>query len=104
MGRLKPRGVSSLEGDQSAGELQQGEVVLFLLRPADKQRAVAVEPRMASLNHPTAGPPTGLACLLFDLFTTRTDVGNEAEIFDLFLDDRCVVAGVEAEVLARLGT
>jgi len=35
--------VGFLEGDQSAGELEQGEVVLGFLRPADQERAVAVE-------------------------------------------------------------
>src|SRR5881397_834033 len=34
--------VGFLEGDQSAGELEQGEVVLGFLRPADQERAVAV--------------------------------------------------------------
>ena len=33
-----------LEGDEAAGEHQQGEVVLFLLRPADEDSAVAVQP------------------------------------------------------------
>jgi hypothetical protein len=40
----EPCGVGFLEGDQSAGELEQGEVVLVFLRPADQDRAVSVEP------------------------------------------------------------
>jgi hypothetical protein len=35
--------VGFLQGDQSAGELEQGEVVLGFLRPADQERAVAVD-------------------------------------------------------------
>jgi hypothetical protein len=35
--------VGFLEGDQSAGELEQGEVVLGFLRPADQERTVAVD-------------------------------------------------------------
>ena len=44
LGESESCGVSFLEGDQSAGELEQGEVVLVFLRPADQDRAVAVEP------------------------------------------------------------
>jgi hypothetical protein len=36
--------VSFLEGDQAAGELEEGEVVLVFLRPADEDRPVAVQP------------------------------------------------------------
>src|SRR3990172_10415659 len=50
---------SLLEGDQPAGELEQGEVVLVLLRPADEQRPVAVEPGVAGLDDPAAGTPPG---------------------------------------------
>src|SRR5207247_2376643 len=49
--------VGFLERDQSAGELEQGEVVLGLLRPADQERAVAVEPGVAGLDDPAAGAP-----------------------------------------------
>ena len=44
LGEGESCGVGFLEGDQAAGELEQGEVVLVFLRPADQDRAVAVEP------------------------------------------------------------
>jgi hypothetical protein len=50
-------GVGFLEGDQAAGELKQGEMVLRLLRLADQERAVAVEPGVARLDHPASWPP-----------------------------------------------
>lgn len=50
-------GVGFLEGDQAARELEQGEVVLVLLRPADQERTVAVEPGVAGLDDPAAGTP-----------------------------------------------
>jgi hypothetical protein len=50
-----------LEGDQSAGELEQGEVVLVLLRPADEKRPVAVEPGVAGFDDPATRPPAGRA-------------------------------------------
>ena len=37
-------GMGFLEGDQAAGELEEGKVVGVFLRPADQDRAVAVEP------------------------------------------------------------
>jgi hypothetical protein len=48
-----------LERDQSAGELEEREVILGLLRPTDEQSAVAVEPGVAGLDDPTAGAPAG---------------------------------------------
>jgi len=44
LGEGKASGVGFLEGDQSAGKLEQREVVLVFFRPADQDRAVAVEP------------------------------------------------------------
>lgn len=44
LGEGESGGVGFLEGDQAGGELEQGEVVLVFLRPADQDRAVAVEP------------------------------------------------------------
>jgi len=52
-------GVGFLERDQAAGELEEREVVLGFLRPADQEGAVAVEPGVAGLNDPAAGPPAG---------------------------------------------
>jgi hypothetical protein len=57
-------GVGFLERDQAAGELEEREVVLGFLRPADQERAVAVEPGVAGLDDPAAGAPAGSAQLL----------------------------------------
>jgi len=55
LGEGEPGGVGFLEGDQAAGELEQGEVVLLFLRPADQQCPVPVEPGVAGFNDPAAG-------------------------------------------------
>ena len=70
--------VSALEGDQAAGELEEGEVVLVLLGPADEDPAVAVQPRVAGLDDPAAGPPVGVALLEVDLLAAGTNVCGEA--------------------------
>jgi hypothetical protein len=44
LGESEACGMGFLEGDQSACELEECEVVLVLLRPADQDGAVAVEP------------------------------------------------------------
>jgi hypothetical protein len=46
-----------LERDQAAGELEEREVVLGFLRPADQKGTVAVEPGVAGLDDPAAGAP-----------------------------------------------
>ena len=96
-----------LEGDQSAGELEQGKVVVGLLRPADQEGAVAVEPGVAGLDDPAAGLPAWIAELLLDLVCTAADVGGEAVFGDELADPRVVVAAVETEALrtspARFG-
>jgi hypothetical protein len=51
-------GVGFLVRDQSAGELEEGEVVFGFLRPADQEGAVAVQPGVAGLDYPAAGAPT----------------------------------------------
>jgi len=61
---------SFLERDQAAGELQEGEVVLVLLRPADQERPVAVQPGVAGLDDPATGAPAGGAQLGLDLANT----------------------------------
>ena len=55
------RGVRETPGDQAAGELEQGAVVLGLLRPADEQAAEAVEPGVGALDDPAACAEAGLA-------------------------------------------
>ena len=96
-----------LEGDEAAGELQQGEVVLVFLRPADQQRAVAVQPGVAGLDDPTPGTPAGSLELQLDLFAAAVDVRGVPALGDGLAYRLVVVAAVEAQslraLLARLG-
>ena len=47
------------QGYQAAGQLQQSEVVLGLLRPAHEQGAVAIQPGVGGLHDPAPGAPAG---------------------------------------------
>ena len=89
-----------LEGDQAAGVLEQGEVVVGFLRPADEQRAVAVEPGVAGFDDPAAGPPAERLQLQLDLFAAPADVRREAALGDSLAQRRVVVAAIQAEPLA----
>jgi hypothetical protein len=53
-------GIGLLEGDQAAGELEEGEVVLGLLGPADEDGAVAVQPGVTGFGDPPPGLPVGV--------------------------------------------
>lgn len=92
-----------LEGDQSAGELEQGEVVLVFLRPADEKRPVAVEPGVAGFDDPAACPPAGSAQLARDLLAAGSDVRGEAALDRELVHPGVVVAAVEAQRLRPLG-
>src|SRR3990170_1890265 len=103
LGEGEPGGVGFLERDQAAGELEQGEVVLVFLRPADQERPVAVQPRVAGLDDPAAGAPAGGAQLALDLFAARADVRREPASGDELAHAVVVVAAVEAQTLRLLG-
>lgn len=92
-----------LEGDEAAGEHQEGEVVLFLFRPADEDPAVAVEPRVTGFDDPAAGAPSGDAQLVLDLLSPRADVGDEPVATDELPGALVVIGLVEAEALRLLG-
>ncbi len=92
-----------LEGDQAAGELEQGEVVLVLFGPADEDRAVAVEPGVSGLDDPPSGPPAGSVCFEPDLLAARSDVRGETVFSGELADRRDVVGAVKTETL-RLGS
>ena len=92
-----------LEGDQSAGELQQGEVVLGFLRPADQERAVAVEPGVTGLDDPASGAPSRSAAFQFELVAAAADVRRVAATGGKLVDPGVGVAAVEAERLRTLG-
>ena len=84
-----------LERDQSAGELEQREVVLGFLRPADQQGAVAVEPGVASLDDPAPGAPARFGSFQLELVAAAVDAGC--------VDPRVAVAAVQTESLRTLG-
>ena len=99
LGDGEPSGVGFLERDQAAGELEQGKVVLVLLRPADQQCPVTVEPGVAGLDNPTTGTPAGRTQLELDLFTSGADVRGVPAPGDELAHAGVVVAAVEAERL-----
>ena len=88
-----------LECDEAAGELEEGEVVLVVLRPADQDPAVAVEPGVACLDDPASRAPAGGADLVGDLLAARTDMRAELVLAREFADVGVVVGPVEAEAL-----
>jgi hypothetical protein len=91
--------VRSLEGDHAAGELEEGEVVLVLLGPADQDPPVAVEPWVTGLDDPPSRSPVRVAPLEVDLLAASADVWRELAVFEQFADDGEVVALVQAETL-----
>jgi hypothetical protein len=93
--------VGLLEGDESAGELEECEVVFVFLRPADEDPAVAVEPAVAGLDDPASGAPAGSTDLLGDLFAAGADVRGELVVADEVADLSVVVGPVKAEALRR---
>ena len=92
-----------LERDHSAGELEEREVVLGFLRPADQEGAVAVEPGVAGLDDPPAGLPSRCGSFELDLLAATTDVGCVAAALRELVDPRVGVAAVETEALRILG-
>ena len=95
--------VGFLERDQSASELEQGEVVLGFLRPADQEGAVAVEPGVAGFDDPPSRAPAGPGAFQFELVAAPTDVRREAAADCELVDPRVGVAAVEAQSLRPLG-
>jgi hypothetical protein len=95
-------GVGFLEGDQAAGELEQREVVLGFLRPADQERAVAVQPGVAGLDDPAAGMPSRRGLFELDLLAAAANVGCVAATLRELVDPRVAIAAVEAEALRIL--
>jgi hypothetical protein len=91
--------VCLLERDQAAGELEEREMVLVFLRPADEDPPVAVEPGVARLDDPASGAPAGRADLVGDLFSASADVRREFIVADELADVGVVVGPVEAKAL-----
>jgi hypothetical protein len=91
------------ERDYPAGELEQREVVLGFLRPADQERAVAVEPGVAGLDDPAAGAPSRAAAFQLELVVAAADVGRVAAAGRQLVDPWVGVAAVEAQSLRTVG-
>src|SRR5215211_542721 len=66
-------------GDDGEREVEQREVVGWLLGPADQDGAEPMEPGVCALHHPAPGLGPGVA-LGPDLLTTRAQVQGEAEL------------------------
>ena len=92
-----------LEGDQAAGELEEREVVLGFLRPADQEGAVAVEPGVAGLDDPAARAPSGCCSFQLDLVAAATDASAIAAAGHEVADPGIRVAAVEAQALRMFG-
>src|SRR5438034_5933779 len=95
--------VGFLEGDQSAGELEQGEVVLGFLRPADQECAVAVEPGVAGFDDPAPRAPSRSGSFELALIGAPADVGGVAAAGCEVVDPGVGVAAVQAEAVRLLG-
>ena len=97
-----------LERDEAAGELEEGQVVLVFLRPADQDPPVAVEPAVAGLDDPASGAPAWGTDLFGDLLAAGADMRGELVVAEEVADFGVVVGLVEAEPLrrfrGRLGT
>ena len=95
--------VGFLERDQSAGELEQGKVVLGFLRSADQKRAIAVELGVTGLDDPATSAPFRSGSFELELVAAATDVGGVAALGREVVDPRIGIAAVEAEALRMLG-
>ena len=92
-----------LEGDQAAGELEQREVVLGFLRPADQECAVAVEPGVAGFDDPAPGAPSRSGSFQLELVSAAADVGGVTAAGCEVGDPGVGVAAVETEALRLVG-
>ena len=92
-----------LERDQAAGELEEREVVLGFLRPADQQGAVAVEPVVTGFDDPTTGAPSRCGSFELELVGAATDVGGVAATGREVVDPGIGVATVETQGLRIVG-
>jgi len=76
-------------------------VVVVVLRPADQECPVAVEPGVAGFDDPASGAPAGSTDLVGDLFAAGADVRRELVVADEVADFGVVVGPVKAEALRR---
>lgn len=102
MGRFDGRGASLLKSDEATGKHEQRQVIVCLLGPADENRAVAVKPRVASLNYPAAGPPVRVQGLEVDLLFAGADVRRKFVFGDQVPGLAVVVGPVQTDARVAL--
>src|SRR5512132_841616 len=85
-------------GDDGQGEVEQREIVGWLLGPADQDRAEPVQPGMGALHYPAPRLGSGMT-LGPDLLATRAQVQGEAERRGQGARLVIVEALIQAEVL-----
>ena len=77
-------------------------MIVGVFRPADQDRAVAVEPGVGALDDPAAGTEAGLTLERLRLFATAADVSGECELIAELAYLVVVVAAIEAQPLRPL--
>jgi hypothetical protein len=95
--------VGFLERDQAAGELEQREVILWFLRPADQECAVAVEPGVAGFDDPAPRARSRSGSFELELVGTAADVRGVTAAGGEVVDPGVGVAAVQAQALRLLG-
>jgi len=81
--------------------MEHGQVVFWLLRPANQQITKPVEPGMRALYHPAAGFLTSFFSL--DLFASGPNVGRVAQGGHHLAHLGIIVARIQAQPLLATG-
>src|ERR1700735_182927 len=66
--------------DKGKGQMQQGDIILGFLAPADENATEAVHPTMGAFHHPAPRLGPGLPLDLLGFLAPRTDVRGETEL------------------------
>lgn len=90
------------ETNPGASKVEHRFVVLHFLLPTNEQAAKTVDPGVGSFDHPSPCPVSRNRCLLFFLFTARTQMKDVSQLGYLFPDDRIVVSLIQAQMLRVL--
>src|SRR5260370_41874095 len=75
------------EDELSTGQMQESQIILYLLFPPYEQTARTIEPRMAPFHDPTASSIARSDLFVSFLFPSTADVGLIVA-YDQFLVDR----------------
>src|SRR5215210_986946 len=84
--------------------MEQSEVILGFLVPADQEGAEAVEPGVAAFDHPSSCPRAGVALERLCLLTPGADMSGEPELFEKIADLAPVIVLIHAHALRLLGS